>query len=380
MKKSIFTAYSFGVAAENLESGSQTLEVYPIEALPTAEGEVTTGKVSMEDKGIDGNGDEYEIKIDMGMTIPCEWFGGGNQITPPNIRRGERVVIYKQGDSQKYFWKSAGLDQDLRRLETIVWVFSGNPDNADQDGPSPENSYFLEISTHKGLITFSTSQINSEKAAFTFQIDTAEGTITFHDEKGNSSFFDSVNTILKIINVDKTFFEMNKKNISMFAEEIIDVKCETLNVLAKELIDVKTKVTNLESTESINFNTTDFMMAASASISLETTDTTLSSSGSITFETANYNITAVETNIESPVYNLTGVVNITGPVTASGPIVGAALAVGGGGGGMDEGGALTAATVEAAGPSKMPMLEVDAVMAGAVMIGGVPVKPGPWKT
>lgn len=393
---STFNIVSRGIVAENLVAGSHVVEIWPMELLPMAEGEVTSGVTTVDSEGVDSNGEAYQVKADIGMTVPCTWFGGGNLITPPNVRRGERVDILQQGDSQNYFWKSASLDQNLRRLETMVWVFSGNPDNADQDAPSPDNSYFLEVSTHKGLVTFATSQLNSEQAAFTFQLNTAKGTVTFKDEKGNSSFFDSVNTLLRILNVDGTFFEMNKKNISMYAEEVIDVKCDTLEVLAETLINIKTKKTVLNSTNSIEFNTKEFMMDASKSIVLNTKSTTLTSADLISFSTKDFTLDAsvsvgistmaftldtTQTDITSPVFNVTGSVMVTGPVTASGPLIAAALAVAGGAGAMTGAGELSVAAVESLAPVEAPGANFTGpVNAPAVLIGGVPVKPGPWAT
>lgn len=268
MKTSTLVPYCYGIAAENLALDSKLLEVYPEELIPMVSGDIVPEVFTLESNGILPDGKEYTASVNEAITIKCTWLPTGRVITPENVRRGERILIYRWGNSDKYFWRSAGLDQDLRRLETIVMVVSGNPDNADQTGFDLSNCYFLEISTHKKLITFINSVANGERAEFTFQLDTGEGTFLIEDEKGNSFFFDSVNTLYRILNADNTRIEMSKKLIEIFAEDSISMEAKTINITAGEDLNMSAVTTKLESSQSVDVTTTNYTLNASGSASI----------------------------------------------------------------------------------------------------------------
>lgn len=366
MKSTIFQPVSIGEAADNLVMGSHVIEVWPRELVPTMEGELTSASLPLETKGINSDGEAYAAKVDLSCTVSATWLGGGNRLTPPNIRRGERLMLYTAGDSDKFYWRSMGMDQGLRRLETIIIAISANPKNTDQDEITQENSYFLEISTHEKLITFQTSMMNGELAAYTLQINLGEGTYTLTDEKGNSIFHDSVNTLFRILNVDKTKIEMDKKVINVYAEESINLETNAYNLLAHDTIKTKTTDTTHESTETIDILTKIYHMIAETSNTVDTTDTTLNSTSSVTVNTTDItttadassttntavwelNATATATTI-SPLITFDGVVMATATGTFTGAVLAASYAAGGGAappaGGMDSGGAITGSSTE----------------------------------
>ena len=366
MKGTIFKPVSIGEVAENLKLGSQTLEVWPRELVPTAEGELTTGEITLKTAGVNTDGDTYNASVDMSMTVRATWLGGGNVITAPNVRRGERVMLYSAGDSDKFYWRTMGMDQNLRRLETIIIAISSNPDNADQDSVSPENSYFIEFSTHEKLITLQTTMLNGEKAAYSVQLNLGDGTYTIADEKGNSFFHDSVNTLYRILNVDKTKFEMDKKVINMYAEDEINLETNAFNLIAHNTIDTLTKATTHVSSDTIDVLTKIFDMVAETSttvttsattltssdtVAITTTDMTVDSSASFTGTTAAWTVNALATaSIISPLITFDGVVIGSATGTFAGGVLAASLAAGGGAappaGGMDESGAITGASTE----------------------------------
>ena len=109
-----------------------------------------------------------------------------------------------------------GLRDDLRRLETVIWAFNGTPNEGDK-GISYETSYFFEVSTHKKLITMSTSQANGEPFRYTFQFNTGEGNVLLTDDVGNHVLLDSTNTNIHLENIEGTMVELNKQDINFYA-------------------------------------------------------------------------------------------------------------------------------------------------------------------
>jgi len=377
MQISCFVPYSLGMVAENKDLTSDTVEIWPIEMTPTMEGELTSDTLELETKGIDGDSKEYQASVKVGTTIPAKWLGGAdsNRITPPDVRRGERVMLYTAKDSNQFYWRTHGLDQNLRRLETVIFAFSGNPDNDDQDAPTPENSYFFEVNTHEKIVTFQNSTMNGELAQFTFQVDPGEGKFKVHDEKGNHLFMDSVNTRFYLENVDKSFIDVNKKVISMFAEEFINAKTDTLNVEAVTAINIKTKATTLESEDTINITTKDTTLESSNSINIKTNTTTLESGTSIDVKTGMFTMDAGSAaTIKAGTITLDGPVMGTANATFTGPVAAAAVAAGGGAAAMAGGGGVSGATAEMSGPITCGGVNASGLVAGMpVLSAGKPV-------
>lgn len=405
MQMSVFTPYSYGLAAENYDLENEgMLEVAPMEILPVMDGELSPDSVKLETKGVDENGDVYETSIDLDTTLPCKWIGGGNSIIPPNVRRGERLMVYRLGNSSKFFWTTLGMDQNLRRLETIILAISGNPNNADQSEVNTDNSYFIEISTHKKLITAKTSMLNGEKAGYTLQLNTGEGTLNIEDDKGNKLFWDSVNTFFEAINVDKTRITINKKLIDVFAEESISYETNVLNVkandkimiFAENLIDVATKVfnmaasdsitmttkaTTLDSSDTIDFTCKTFTTEASSAFNLKAGEITAESDANINMKAGGMlNMEAgAMAAIKAPMITLDGEVVATMNMAVTGAVGCAALAAAGGAAGMDASGAMSAASIETTGASTLgavtcaSLSSTGPIDGNPVLSGGSPV-------
>ena len=210
-------SYSIGVAAENKPLDTRFLNVCPIEMLSALDGEINFDPQDQVVRGVDGRGNQYEIRVTMDNTLTAEWYpGASNRVTPPDIRRGELIEIFRLGDTDKFYWRCMGLRDDLRRLETAIWAFNGTPNEGDV-GISYDTSYFFEVSTHKKLITMSTSKANGEPFRYTFQFNTDEGNVLLTDDVGNHILLDSANTNIHLENIEGTMVELNKQDINFYA-------------------------------------------------------------------------------------------------------------------------------------------------------------------
>lgn len=228
MQTSVFTPYSLGIAAENKSLKSKEMHFVPIEALPFIDGELVPSPTPMDFSGIDEQGQSYQGAIFTDNTILATWLpDGSNRFTAPDIRRGERVILYRMENVDKFYWRTLGLDDHLRKLETVIFAISGNPREGNEV-LDPENCYFLEMSTHTGQITLQTSKANSEPFAYTFQFNTAEGNVTLADDIGNEFFLNSVENYIKLANSIGSQVELDKKNIRITAPDNVDVKAEKM--------------------------------------------------------------------------------------------------------------------------------------------------------
>lgn len=225
MSNTVLKPHSVGTAGHNLEIGSKFLKVIGIEVLSGLDGQLNIGPQESVVKGQAPDGSAYEVKGQTDLGIIAEWLPmGSNRVTPPNIRRGELVMLYRLGDSDKFYWSSCGLRDHLRRLETVVYAFNANPNNSN-DELSVENCYFLEISTHKKAVTLSTSTKNGEPYSYTIQLDTSYGRLLLVDDQDNKVVIDTPKKQIMMENTAGTKVELIDRdtNISMLGNMTVDV-------------------------------------------------------------------------------------------------------------------------------------------------------------
>jgi hypothetical protein len=223
--ESVFKLYSIGYVGENKPRTDRFVNVLPVEDAGGTDGEVTFNPQKETLKGTDKDGKQYDVTSTTDSTINCEWLpSGSNRFTPPDVVRGELVEIFRLGDTDQYYWRCMGLRDNLRTLETVIFAFSGSPTAG--TGPlNLERCYFFELSTHEGLVTFSTAMANGEPFLFTTQYNTKEGTFLLTDDIANSFFLNCKERWWKMANADGSFMEINKKKIMMSADEEIVFKC-----------------------------------------------------------------------------------------------------------------------------------------------------------
>jgi phage baseplate assembly protein gpV len=245
--ESKFRIYSHGIVAAPKELNSAIIQVLPVEIVPFFDGEVKTDPLNVKDEGVDKNGKSYAIEIASDNTIPAEWLGIGesNRETPPDVRRGERVIIYRYDQNDKFYWTSMGLDKGLRRLETVIERYSAHTDEKVTE-LDDTNSYSLEISTHKGTITLLTSKKNNEKVIYGIQINPMDGTITIKDDLGNHIFLDSTEHLIEMENVDKSRLRLDKKTALLETVDSITLHSKNIIVKGDETVAVTTKAHTLD--------------------------------------------------------------------------------------------------------------------------------------
>lgn len=249
MQISKFNIYSIGYAAENKLLSSKALEVFPVEVLPYVDGEVIHEPIEIEDSGTDYYGEKYSIKIKTSMSISCTWLPHGtNRQTAPDVRRGERVIIYRYADTDKYYWGTMGLDDHLRRLETVVYAWS-NVREGTVEALTPDNSYYVEVSTHNKHITIQTNKSDNEPFAFTIQVDTKEGNLVFSDDDGNFIQMDSKERRVELQNKDGSEFIIDKRKGYFNTPESIDMKTKTITQECENFVLKATTKTTIQSPE-----------------------------------------------------------------------------------------------------------------------------------
>lgn len=226
MDTSMLHLHSIGVVSANKAMSSHEISVVPVEYRYSENEELLTNPTKDEVTFQSQDGKSESIKVHTDNSVTAVWFKRNtNRTTPPDVRRGDKVLIYRLGDSDKYFWEDMN-SENVKRLETVAWSFNADPSGKTSGDHS--NAYTFEVSTHNKTITITTSMANGEKAKFAIQINAGEGLIAVEDEKGNYVYLDSVNTDIKLQNANGTSFRLNKKNIEAIAPDSMFVKVQNL--------------------------------------------------------------------------------------------------------------------------------------------------------
>lgn len=254
--KSKLTRKSIGHAASNLPLDSNMLEVYAVEDVGYADGEINAERETIETSGVDDSGNVYSDVIETSNTILAEWLPwGSNRYTAPNVRRGEKVILWQYAEVDKYYWTIMGTEDYLRRLETVIFNFSNTRDESTEK-LDHTNSYSFIVSTHTKEITVQTCKSDGEKFEYVAKIDAAKGIFVISDDIGNQVSIESGEKRVSLTNASGSSVVLDKKNIDITAPETITMKSKSVKV-DTQTHEVKAKSSSLNAqTWSINATTT----------------------------------------------------------------------------------------------------------------------------
>lgn len=232
-----FRFYSVGIVAANLPLGSDLIEVTPTEDFPFMEGELTDHAEKKTVNGQREDGSAFTVSLQEATTIQAKWLRNhDNRLTPPNVRRGERVILYQFGDADRYYWTTQLIDAKLRRLETVIYGWSAS---SKEDEPvDSDHMYYFEVSTHRQLVTFHTSKANGEFTAYDIQINTKDGTILIQDDMGNYISLDSRAVRMELKNADGVHYDMDRKNLTVTVPETTTMISKNMNLQVDQALKI----------------------------------------------------------------------------------------------------------------------------------------------
>lgn len=217
---SAYKLFAIGTVAEDLIVGEKSIKVMLHEIMSNVDGEI--GNDDIINKNItSSDGRVYAVNMNSSGTVPAIWLNNNsNRVTPPNVRKGEKVEVYKYADSDKYYWKTMGTELDLRRLEHVKWVFV-NTNIEGETKIDDSNSYSFTASTLNKFMGMHTAANNGEITTFDVGIDTKEGIVFVRDGRGNlielqsaeDRFIVKVNNIVDIIGANEANITTSKATI-----------------------------------------------------------------------------------------------------------------------------------------------------------------------
>lgn len=230
---SVFKPFSIGQVTKPKTRTSRHIQVLALETASATDGEVTHAPLEQIFKGVNADGSEYQVKSVSTRDMECEWFPGEtNQVTPPDVERGELVMIYRLADTAQYFWTTMGLRNHLRTLESVIILYGATPD-VSGCGLDFTKCYYQQWSPLDGHITFGTSQANGEQFKYTVQINTKQSFVAITDDVGNFMEVNSADSRVQLHNVDNSFFKAEKKIVDINADMEINLTCGSTKINMK---------------------------------------------------------------------------------------------------------------------------------------------------
>ena len=238
--------YSLGIVVEHKPAGSSLILVSPVETLNAQpEGNMRDSSKKFEGTVTDSTGTAFKTEQTSTNHIRAKWLplGTSNRTTPPDVRAGETVLLYKFANVEEYFWEDAMTEPELRRLEDVLYSYSNLP-----SGSAPHDlssSYWVRVNTKDKYIHLHTTSSDGEAFEYDIKIDTGAGNVSINDNAGNVFKLDSPTNTVGIdtqneCNVNTT------NNINLTAESgVVKIMAGTLAELVAPniVLDGDTTVT-----------------------------------------------------------------------------------------------------------------------------------------
>jgi len=223
-----FHMETIGVVVADKEWNSKEIEVYPIELIPEEGPDIATtdeNVIAVEtDKG------KEKIKLKKTKTIRATWLplGDYNRITAPDIRRGERVFLWRMSNSDNWYWTPTSVQHNIRRQEIVTFAFS-DKEHIVKDEPL-EDMYYITINTRDKFLKLHTTDKYGEYCTYDILLNTKDGYLELLDGKGNYIKLDSTKDEL-------TTYLHNKR--TLIAEKEIYAETTNENRKIKENLTIE---------------------------------------------------------------------------------------------------------------------------------------------
>lgn len=222
MDSSVFRMVSIGIVAEMKPRNDPICNVIQSELATALNGEARFNPKRETVTGVDRDGVEYKVNKTTDVSVQCTWFPyDDNRATPPDVVRGEIVEVWRNAETEDYYWRPVCLKMGLRSLETCVFMFGATKDVAKGHQNKFENCYYLMFGGHDGHITLATSMANGEKFTYKLQLNGKDGEAFLKDNINNVVRIASKTNLIELINADQTSIKLERQNIEMKAAEYI---------------------------------------------------------------------------------------------------------------------------------------------------------------
>lgn len=228
----LLTPCGEGLAVENRAADTTSLKVYPMTSNGYLSGELSDVAQKLVASGVDASGHSYTDTVSIGVFIIAKWYRGSAETAePPWVRKGERIKLFRIGDSLEYYWQSLSLDTGLRRQETKTFLAGAVTDESVKD-INPDNAYAIQMSGHDKRITIQTSKAQGEPTQLMMNLDGAGGSISIGNSDGEHLHIAKDGSVISLENSVGTGIRI--------AGDTITFTCRVYKI-ESEFVDIKTR-------------------------------------------------------------------------------------------------------------------------------------------
>lgn len=224
-KKSTGT-FDFAVVVADKEPNSRTIQALPRRLLPTVEGELKALTVENTTSVESPTTGETSAVVTTKNYITAEYFDlFSNRVFPPDVRKGEQVLLFNFHDTDTHYWLSTGRDDNLRRTERFRLAVSD--DVAFTKELTEDNTWYFEMdSRDKKHILISTSKSDKEKYRYLIKVDALNSKIQVMDDGNNEFTLESDTPRWYLRNRDGAVIDLIKKDIIIAAPRDIVLRAD----------------------------------------------------------------------------------------------------------------------------------------------------------
>lgn len=232
--ESLVNFYSMGIVAAPRKRNSERIEVWPVEQVFMNGGKVGDEQATVEISHASSNGQDT-VQVKLGRAVPALWWKfNSNRITPPNVEKGDQVLIYRVGDTDVFFWVDLN-NMNVKKAEDVVYAWAA--DNNNQMADDLSNAWMLNVSPMDGHFTFRTSLANNEQVAYIFQFNPRDGFHLVKDDQGNGYYINSIEDDVGFYNGHKSKVNIIKEKCFIYASELIELETKKLSMKYTEKVE-----------------------------------------------------------------------------------------------------------------------------------------------
>ncbi len=216
--QSMFRFYSIGIVFRDKARNTKTIRVFPTEYHSAFSGSLDDDETIVNVNYSNELEDVVPQSIKIEQTFEATWLpmSNGNRRQAPDVCNGERVMIYKMGDINTFFWDTIFDDHELRKNEQYIISCSNTPKtNTPLDDT---NTYWQGMDAQDKLVTiFHTANNDKELTTHSMQLNTKTGVWEYKDGRGNMVSLKSGEDGLEI--VTKASVKIKTKKLSFECDE-----------------------------------------------------------------------------------------------------------------------------------------------------------------
>lgn len=204
-----------GYAVADKENDSRTLKVYCPELQPFLKGELTGVQIDTPVSTSDGNV-TYNGSVKSINYVTCEYRSQqSDRLTPPDVRRGEKIIVTMYGDSNtSFYWDTAGVDTGTRRTERVI--IGANDTLKYNEALTEANAYCLIFDTrNRKVIRLATCKSDGEQYSYYLSLEPDNNRMVMSDDNDNTIWINTANSQVMMSNHSGSLLNLENENIVM---------------------------------------------------------------------------------------------------------------------------------------------------------------------